>query len=350
MARMTLVSGGTVYEGFKRVRVEKSITSLAGVFSLEMAERQGTGNYLIPMGHLIEIRASDELLMKGYIEARAVRQDHQRRALQVSGRDIICDLIDCTPLKTDFNAGMAFTEMARVITQDYGLGVKSLSQKKMFLKKDVKLNPSQSCFEALEAQARHFGVLLLSDSRGNVVISDAGVTRSETQLSSGESGNIKSIDMRTDVSRIFSEYQVLGQGLSVSEDFGALSNEEEGLAKDELLSRQRKIVILSDKNSSREDLQKRAEWEATVRRARSRKIRVTVPTWFKSENKLWSPNETIRVFAPSFYLDEQTKAEFLITRCVYEMDPSGSTTSLELVSKDSYQPKPLVSNQEDELF
>ena len=115
----------------------------------------------------------------------------------------------------------------------------------------------------------------------------------------------------------------------------AAQNKDE--ATDSGVTRYRPLMIVGEGSSDKKTVKSRAQWEATVRAARSFKFTATVHGWRQSSGELWKINQRVMAMANM----GGVTGDFLISNITYEKsDASGTISRLELVRPDSFLPQP----------
>jgi prophage tail gpP-like protein len=108
-------------------------------------------------------------------------------------------------------------------------------------------------------------------------------------------------------------------------------------SKDPNVSRYRPTIVNAEHGETGKWLQRRADWEATVRAGRANRVRYTVEGWEHSRG-LWEPNTTVHVTDWNRECDD----DLLIVTCTYtRSNEEGTRTALELTSPDAYKPQPV---------
>ena len=102
------------------------------------------------------------------------------------------------------------------------------------------------------------------------------------------------------------------------------------------MTRYRPLIIRCETNLDPAGAKQRAEWEKTVRAARSVVVSVVVQGFREDNGLLWMDNSLIDVDIPYLRLQQQ----LLISKVTYKRDArSGSTTTLELKDPKAFQPE-----------
>ena len=136
-----------------------------------------------------------------------------------------------------------------------------------------------------------------------------------------------------------SKYIVKGSAQLANDDWweAKSSYSFSGECIDEAVNLYRPLIIIPDGQSDAKMSQTRANYEASIRAAKSSAVKVTVIGWRQRDGKLWDVNLEIPVKIPTFGLDET----LLIVDFYYSLDDSGGEiVSLNLMRKDAFLKMP----------
>lgn len=365
---LTLRVGGQVYAGWKAVSIRTGIEQLAGVYELAITERwpKQPTDWVIPPGEVCRIDIGDDTVITGYVDAVAVSYDAGAHEIKVAGRDKAGDLVDCSAPSTAFT-NQTFAQIATALCAPYGITVydETVSGKKLSTrqKKAGKKGtppkkarvaghvPKQACqngetvFKTLEKLGRSEGVLLVSDGEGGLLITRAGIGGNcQTVLEHGK--NILRASYEQSHAALYSEIVVKGQAAAAgANQFSVVNAAPKGMVKrapvsktgNSQIARYRPLIIVAETQADAKRCQQRAEWEASNREAKSRKVSVTVQGWREPDSgELWQINKRVRVKCPWMRMDEW----WLIAAVNYRLDESGTTAELSLVSDKAFDQLP----------
>jgi prophage tail gpP-like protein len=138
----------------------------------------------------------------------------------------------------------------------------------------------------------------------------------------------------------YNSIKVKGQGIET--DNKALSDYIScfGVWEDEVVTRNRPLVLFSDLPTTYAKAKKRAIWESRIRAGLSRKIIYQVPGWVQSDGNVWDINKLVNVEDEILGINE-TK---LIMSVNYLFDQDGGEiTHLVIVDRNTF------NNSEDEI-
>jgi prophage tail gpP-like protein len=334
--QIDLLAAGRSYAGWQAVQVTLSMEQCAGAFALAVSERwagQGT-DWAIPAGEQCALMIDGQMVITGHVDQVRMSQDATSHTVELAGRDATADLVDCSAVRQAGQwRGLRIEQIAAELAEPFGVAVRADVDTGKPLA-SFALHEGETVFEAIERAARIRALLLVSDGTGGLVLTRAGVQRVATPLVMG--GNILSARVGLDMRDRFSSYVVKGQAPGNDNFNGASAAQIKAGATDPGVGRYRPLIITNDSPDVGATLAQRAQWEASVRAARSYDIEITVQGW-RHQDGLWQPNTTAAVVAPSLRLD----TDLLITRVVFTLDERGSTTALQLTHADAYTLLPL---------
>ncbi len=330
---------GIDYHGWQSVQVTRSLQAIAGQFQVDYSKSESKAVYLLSLhpGDACTVLLGDTPVITGYIDTLSSHLEGQSKGAQCTGRDKTADLVDASSTHhPDEFRGLDLAGIARLLTAPFGITVKT--QVPVGAPFSVfKLQPGETVFEAIERAARMRGILLISDGLGNLVLTQTGQERAHTPLIQGN--NVLSISGQFNHQERFSHYIVKGQQQGWEELTSEQSAEVKAQAQDTTVLRHRPLMIFAETVVDQPTAQQRANWEATVRAARSTVISVVVQGWRQQDDSLWAINQRVQVELPTLGIDD----EWLITQVTYSLNMSqGTTTALELMRPDAFVPQPVV--------
>jgi prophage tail gpP-like protein len=106
---------------------------------------------------------------------------------------------------------------------------------------------------------------------------------------------------------------------------------------DVYVKRYRPLVIVAGEGITSALAKGRATWEANTRLGKSAQANATVQGWRQTaDGPLWEPNLRVMVRAPWLSLE----GEMLVKGASFSKGSGGTTTGLELVSPQAFEPEP----------
>lgn len=370
--KLTLKVGGRVFAGWESVNIRTGIEQLAGTYELKITERWPSQprDWTISPGEYCEVLVDDEPVISGYVDGVAVSYDAASHEIKVTGRDRAGDLVDCSAPSKAFS-GQTFNKIATDLCKPFGIAVfdETLNGKRLTIKEKKagkKGTPpkrtrvvghiaKQACqngetvFRTLEKLARNEGVLLVSDGEGGILITRAGLGGNcETVLKFGE--NILGGSLEHSHAALFSEITVKGQSAAALDDqfdvvrggaSGTVLRAPSKTTGNSAVGRYRPMIIVAEAQADAKRCQQRAQWEASNREAKARKVGITVQGWRENGpngGSLWKVNKRVRVTCPWMRIDEW----WLIAAVSFRLDEGGSVTDLSLVSDKAFDELPEI--------
>lgn len=332
---VSLTLGHTAWAGWKTATVTRSIETLAGSFSLVLADRweaSGTALAVSPdMGCTLSL--GGETVITGFIDEVNPAIDSRSHSISVTGRDASADLVDCSAVHEPGEwLNVSLADVAARLAAPFGVPVRaSILSPERFAKFAVQ--PGETAFSALERACRLRGVLAWADGQGGIIISEPGTERASEALVEGK--NVKAASARFSRKGRYSRYIVKAQAQGSDSLNGVDASQVRGEAVDASLTRYRPLLITSEGSSSTLTARGRARWEATVRAGRAAQVTVTVAGWRTGNGELWPVGSLVAVSLPSLHVER----DMLISCVRFSLDSGGSKTRLTLVRPDAFAPQ-----------
>lgn len=365
--RVYLEVGGVRYEGWMGISIKHSIETLCGAFDLTVFDKWNgqTSGWDISAGNSCVVKIGSDVMITGYVDANSVSMDASSHTITIQGRDKAGDLVDCSAVAKEWT-GQKFEFIANELTRPFGVTVttqlasdesgyttkQSVAPAKNGGKKLARqsVKGDQTVQDALKKMAEVQGVLIISDRKGGLLITRAGLGgRCADALVLGE--NLKQIEYNNDFTEVFSKITVKGQAHGAKTAAGQPLDRKQGaLAKGEIereldqtiVGRYRPLIITAGEQTDSTKAKLQAEWEASTREAKAKKLSVTVQGWRQSNGEIWSINTLVRIKCPWVREDD----DFVISSAEYSIGESGTETKMELVSPKSYTPNPTIAKKE----
>lgn len=358
-----LFVGGTLLSQFSKMSVDKSLDNFTGSFRFDVVDSdeyniERSDAFPIQVGAECKIFVDGELLISGFIDAISGEYSARSHILHVIGRDKTSDLID-----SHVGGGLNFSSnitlmqiIQRTIAhlQIFDLTVENqVPDLKPFTREDLDLiavKPAKTAFDFIEMYARKRHVLLTTDNNGKIIITrnfDKRLNGALINEFSNPLNNVLSARFNYDNSKRFNKYVMRSQKNpvpiiefvnSVNKDASSGVTAEDmasqdGTAFDDSIRQGRVFEKISESSTTSAQLKDRATWEGNIRRSRALTYMPTVQG-FRINDDLWQLNTLVQV--TDFFA--KINVLMLINRVTFNLDlDKGSTTTLELVDKDSYK-------------
>lgn len=343
MPEVLLRVNGKEWAGWKSYRIQLGMRQLAGQFELSLTERWAgqDARREIPEGASCEVFYDGELLVTGYIDAVMPSYDAQQHEVTVTGRDKTADLVDCSAPPTQF-IGRGLAAVARELCAPFGINViDQASANAPFV--SLKPNDGESVFDVLRQAAEIRGVLLVTDGKGNLLITRAGQERADDGLLLGD--NILSASGNRDYREVYSTYTLKGQQQGDDDWFGESVSAVTATARDTRLRRHRPLTIIADGPVDAASARTRVDWERNSRWGNSQSVTYTLTGHRQSSGALWRHGLLVNVTDAYQYLNS---AERLIVDATYSLDDQGERVELVVQPREALDvlptPEPEVTD------
>ncbi len=324
-SKVEIYTDAGIFDGWTQVNISRSLEQAAGTFSLTIEQNKARwlASYPLQPETQCVVKVAGVPVIVGVIEKLSPRLAADSRTLTVSGRDATRDMIDCSaeiPKQELKNA--TIKQVAEMLMKPYGIAVDCPNPGKPFDK--IAINDGESAFNVIEQHARQRGLLVYTNADKVLHIRKSAPEDVSFKLREGD--NILSADAEHDSSQLYGTYEVKTQAKG-GKNAVKVSAKGAGNPK-------RKLIIRAEK--AEEDPQKRADWEAKTRKAKSKRANVTLRGWQISPGKLWQPNLLVMLDSPSLML----KQSMLVVGVTMKLDDGGEITTLALVDPDVYAEAP----------
>jgi prophage tail gpP-like protein len=330
-----------MWGGWTSFEATRQIDSLCAEFAVGLTDRWTPESKRRPLaaGMPCQVELNEKILLKGYLDKVDFSLGSGNHAIQASGRDISCDLVDCSALHSPGQwKGLGLGELAKILAGQFDIQVGATYGVLEALAEPFpvfKLEEGETAFKAIDRACKQREVLLISLMAGNTEFAKIGEKRSETPLIQGL--NVLDVSASYDLTDRFSDYIVKGQKQGNDQDYGPAVAAIRGEGQDESVPRYRPLIIRAENQGDTADAIKRAQWEATVRAGRSVTVAATVQGWFQDNGDLWDINHLISCDFP--YLN--IKQDLLISKLTYSLTLDGGvTTKMELKDPKAFEPEP----------
>jgi len=346
---INLEVNGIEYTNFVSARCDIRLDALSNTFSFEAVTPKGEK---LPFkgGDSCSVIVDGELALTGSIEVIGVDYDAQDHTIMVSGRDKTGDLLDSSiDVISDISGdNLTLKLLIEKVIAHLGLGIKvidEVSPEPFNSAEDIAApEPGDNAFSFIEKYARKRQVLLTSNADGNIVITanSGTVAAGAVQHVIGAlDNNVLSASFSFDTTGRFNSYKMSSSlnptplNLAGLTALASLVNQGGGVF-DSAIRKGRQMVLISETSLSDKDCEKRAKWEADIRKARGLMYSATVTGFRVGDTRggdLWAVNKLYQIVD-----DYVGKIETMLCNSIsfnYDAD-DGSTTALGFVGKNAY--------------
>jgi prophage tail gpP-like protein len=336
---VSIIIGSQKFTGWTSASIRRSIETLANTFQLGLLDVwEDSLEYRIKPGDACKVKIGEETVITGFIDSIAPDISGEDYTISVSGRCKCGDLVDCSAMNSpgSWNRPVGLQKLVYELVKPFGLRVHNKAETVEEDIKNFSLDSGQSPFDAIRQACEMRAVLAISNTDGDIVLTNVGRTRSHDALAYGY--NIIQASAKYDFADRFSQYTVKGSSSSDGDGWGSKSTTSiSGVANDSEIKRYRPKLLIADSGATNKTANTRAAWEAHVRAARSAEIVVTIAGWRQSNGSLWRENELVLVDVAPLRINQ---AEMLIAQVSYIYDDNGEIVELLLRRPDAYAPNP----------
>ncbi len=333
--------GGNTWSGWQEVTLHWSMREIARTFEVGVTERWPGLTDMSPLkaGMVAGVLVSGPgLICSGYIDLDEVNYDASSHTAHFAGRGRAAELVDSSVLPPWEYRAQDLVQIASALVEPFGLTARALVDVGAVFDRFA-IRPGETVFAVIERACRMRAVLPMSDKWGNLLFVRAGIggPAPAALKRGGIDGNILRAGRKRDFSRRYSQYIALGQQAGSD----ACSAEDRAgpsaMITDPEITRYRPAVLVAEQQGDAAALKARAGWQATVARAKSLTLQVTVQGWFAgASGKIWAPNTLVQLQDDWLRCD----GTYLIESVTLSRGASGTTTTLDLVAPDAYTPNP----------
>lgn len=325
-SQISLHIDGLQFTAWQSARIIRAFDAVAGAFSLTIGSVDSVGNQVLNSlkpSQVCVLYLEGEPVIIGYIDDISHSYSASSHTLSISGRDRTADLVDCCAIHApDEWHDVQIDYIANVLCEPFGINVKVKTQTQIVAK--FRLEQGETAFNALDRLCRSQGLIVNSDTLGNLIITRKSTAMASVKLEYGV--NILSANYIHSAKELYSNYFLKGQQpYSTDSENGAVKV----TIKDSSIARFRPFLMLAEDITSTASATLRLEKEIENRKAKSRQISVTVQGWREYEGgSLWLPNKIIPLKDKMLGIDES----FFIAKVEYSYSEQGSMTTLTLES------------------
>lgn len=339
---MYLAGSKVAFHGWENLTITKSLDALATAFKFRIPQqfREKNKQFKLAPNVKVQINVNDYPVITGRVETLNSVFSTEENSLEISGRSLTADLVDCSVIgPTEYN-NISLDKLARELIKPFGLKVYLSAIPKVIAK--VSIKPGDTVFEVLDKYARAQGLFWVTTREGNLRLASEANSRADTRIEEGV--NLLSGSVNIDMSHRFSKYTVKAQ-TSADDNFpGLISRAAQGEASDLGVARNRPLLIVAEGNLDNSLAKTRAQWEAAQRLAKSYTIEVTVQGWQQETGILWGLNQRMHIKSPSLGIDGEFLSDSVDHVRTYD---EGTITRIGLTLKGAYKPEPVIPKGAD---
>jgi len=344
---MKLEVNGTRYTNFVEATLKLGIDDISSSFSFASGIKTGE-NIPFNMGDECLAYVDDELVLTGHIEAVYGNGNATSRVVNFAGRDLTGDLVDSSLKAWDKKAPITMKQIVEAAIEDIGADIDVIDNSAI----DGKVATFSKLSDVISAEngdpaktfliknARKKNLLLTSDEHGRVVIQHSAgviVSASIIQRKNHPANNVVDYTFSYDDTKRYNKYKVTGNSnLGFLNLIGKVESKKmvnrKGSITDRVIREGRQMVLTSENSGDDADMERRAKWEANIRKAKSREFTAIVDGYRNQSGDIWKTNSIINVISENAQINDQ----MLINSVVFRIDPDGGhSTELSLFNKNA---------------
>lgn len=320
---VTVLVDGVKYTAWKALCLRAAVKEACRSASLTIAAESGAAatHRKFELFKPLKVYAGSDLVLDGYIDARAPHMGPMEAQIVVRIRAKGQDAVDCSCVHSTHEIrNKDPLEIAKELDK-FGVGFSSQAElKKIPL---FRVTKGETLFCAVERACRDQGLTLAGKADGGIDLwnAKAGLKRHKGGLVEGD--NIKVVSAVHDGSNRHSEIYVHGQSY---EKHGPQAQQIEGKALDATVPRYRPLILAHDGETDKT----RAEGKARTRRDRAAGMGISAtvltPSWRDEAGTLWTPG--LRVWVESEFAD--ITQDMLLEAVDFKQGSDGEGTEAQL--------------------
>lgn len=344
---LTLGVEGTLYAGWQSIAMTRSIEQMVNTFSVGFAERWYEDSKPIPIndGDPVIIELDRDEVLVGFVDDSEVSYDASSHGATVTGRSKTGDLVDCAAIhKSGEWKRSTIKKIAQDLCTPFDINVRLRGSEGAPFRKFA-IQDGETVHEALERGARMRGLMLLTNTKGDLFLTRAGTRKVNTVIKRGVNvlTGARRGSMRDRFSKYIGKAQIPGDDKQSGDDITIKRSVE-----DKRVRRYRPTIIMAENEDTGKELKDRVVWERNRRSGDARRAIYTVQGWRDDDFRLWEPNTLVDVDDPLLRI----RGELLIVSVKYQRGNDGTTTELELSRKEAFEliefppPKPKTTGED----
>jgi len=311
--------------GWKSIEIHQSIEQMSNSFSFQCSEAgiAALAAHPVQLDTACRVLIGDTPVLNGYVENQNPQISPNQHDINISGRDITCDLIDSSALMPNQEMhNVTIREAAEVLCAPHKVKVECPEPGEPF--EIYAVNDGESVFDSIEQHARQRKLLCYTYGDGILHIKKAKPIVIDYTLEEGVNfTNGSATHTNNDQ---YGEYRVKSQRHKGETNIKAVTK---GTHK----RLNRVLIVRPEKQDNTKESEDRGDWESRTRRAKGKRASITVPGWEFIKGRVWRPLMLPMLISPRLEFNET----MLVASVKLHVDDNGGTLStLELVKPELY--------------
>lgn len=299
-----IVIGGRTHSAWSRYEVDSDLMTAADAWSVSLAREDVQVPTNVKEATAAEIRVGGQVVMTGYIDARAQGVRRGQQSLELRGRDAACLLLDCSaPIWSAQE--LTLDQVVAKIVRPLGITKIRIDADRTLTRDRVAVEPGESGWEALRRAAEANGLWPWFDPDGTLVVGgpDYSTAPVDTLVMrrDGVGNNIVEAMEQSCLAERFSEVTVLGQAHGTDARVGR--NAIRGTAKDSGIGIYRPRILVDHEAVNETIATARARKVLSDARVRGYELSVTLMGHRTAGGVLWQPGQRVRCVVEDLGVD-----------------------------------------------
>ncbi|MDU7778705.1 MAG: contractile injection system protein, VgrG/Pvc8 family [Aeromonas caviae] len=337
---ITLRVDGQIYEGWQKVRITRSLRDIAGDFELRLTRKweDATAMAIKPLS-ACTVSIGSDLVLTGYIDDFIPSYDDREVEWVVSGRSKTSDLVDCSAIyKSGQWQNVTLDRVAKDICAPFKIEVVVECDLGDAFPR-VTIEQGESCFELLDRLAKQRAVLLTTNEKGQLVLTQASDQDMGASLILGENilaarGNFS---MRDRASEWIVKGSRYGGGSTWDATAPATLGGQKATVTDPAVTRYRPRIIIAEDVTTVAGASKRGQWQKQRSIGEGTQTEITVAGWRiqgmqGDSGSLWRINRMCPIKDEIQGLNERW---LIVTVSLMEDDKNGREAIINLMPREA---------------
>lgn len=321
---------GVAYHRWETVRISRELNAASGTFELSATL---THPFPAKAGAEARIFLGNQLAATGFVDSLRLELSSTAHTVTISGRDRTAELVDCSvPPDLGQLSNVYLDDIVHELADPYDVEVEfAIDASPIF--PVFAANQGDTAWAAIEKATRARSKLCFPTADGKLRIATPGDRNAVGPVVEGYAD----LELHWSTLERFQTYVVRGQNRGSNAGWGSAVAAIEGIAGDTSILRPRVLVVIAEGPLDSATARERADWERTVRVARSAAITATVRGWRQTPaGRLWTLNELVAVTVHRWGFSDR----LLLDGLEFTRGDDGTKTALRLIRPSSYLPEP----------
>jgi len=320
-----IIIGGRAHSSWSRYEVDSDLMTAADAWSVSLERDEVSVPASVREATTAEIRVGGDVVMKGYVDARAQGVRRGQQFLELRGRDSASILLDCSaPIWAAQE--LTLDQVVTKIVRPLGISKVRIEADQTLTRDRVAVEPGESAWEALRRAAEANGLWPWFEPDGTLVV--GGPDYSTAPVASlvmrrdGVGNNILEAAEQSSMAERHSEVTVLGQAHGT--ELRAGRNAVKATVKDTGVGIYRPRVLVDHEAVNETIAAARARKALSDSRVRGYELSVTVAGHRTAGGVLWAPGQRVHCKIEDLHVD----AVFFVMARRFYGPPAATTLSL----------------------